>query len=625
MLSRRATTLLARRVAALAPAARSASTRRFSSTPAPKQQLAQAPPAGAVLPPGHIMPASGQQYLKPLGEEMNKSKMFCNQCSQHTKDCGVKVGNCRKTPEVARLQDEIVVMAIEIGHYAHALRQAGKEVPKKANDFTLKSMFSTLTNVNNEATRLGPYLDEGRTIADELKALSGAAAPNLPPTSIMAQRWMAKDPNASSLCEMLMYGLKGVCAYADHALVLGKSDPRILAYVHEALAFLATPEKDDLGKVLAMCLRAGEANLWTMELLYEANSTLGTPEPTQVQVAPVPGKCVLVSGHDLHVTEALLKACEPLGIKVYTHGELLPAHSYPELKKYKSLAGHFGGAWNRQQHEFQHFPGPIVMTSNCLIEPHKSYAKQIFNFGVVGWPGAKHLGEIAENIDWTPVTKQAQEMKGFSEAEKTFSYDPSSRYGQPSPTKPLMVGFGHETVLGVAGTVLKGVEAGAITRFYLIGGCDGDAVGRNYYTDLSENVPDTSVILTLGCGKFRISEQAKERLGNVGDTGIPRVLDMGQCNDTFSAIKVALGLADALKCKVSDLPLSIVLSWYEQKAIAVLLTCLHLGLKPIRVGPVLPAFVTKDVLDVLVKEFGIIPVGDVQEDIKQMTSVSGAS
>jgi len=440
----------------------------------------------------------------------------------------------------------------------------------------------------------------------------------------MKQRLASKDPNAMSLVEMLLYGLKGIAAYADHARMAGKEDAVIYDFIYESLAALCTETRNDLGAMLKLCLRAGEVNLRTMEILYEANATLGTPEPTEVHVRPVAGKAVLISGHDLIAMEALLKACEPLGIKVYTHGEMLPGHSYPSLKKYSCLAGHFGGAWNRQQHEFAHFPGPIVFTSNCLIEPKKSYANNIHCFGAVAWPGIKHLGEKLAAVDWSKVTDQALKMPGFTD-EKAFSYDPSSAHGQPSPQKSLTVGFGHETVIGAAATVLAGVEAGAISRFYLIGGCDGDAESRNYYTDLAENLPDTSVVLTLGCGKYRISDKAKERLGNVGDTGIPRVLDVGQCNDTYSAVRIALALAGALKCEVKDLPLSIVLSWYEQKAIAVLLTCLHLGLKPIRIGPTLPAFVTEDVLNVLVKDFGVQPVGDVAADIKAMTSVGNMS
>jgi hydroxylamine reductase len=557
---------------------------------------------------------------------MNKSKMFCNQCSQHAPSCGTAQGACKKTPESARLQDEVVMINTEIGHYAHALRQAGKEVPKEIMDFVMLSMFSTLTNVNNDPSRIGNFVRQGQGFIEQLRALSGAPPPEVAPmASIMAQRMAAVDKNAMSLVEMLLYGIKGICAYADHARLAGKSNAKVNDFVFEALAFLTTPKRDDLGAMLQMCLRAGEANLWTMETLYEANSMLGSPEPTEVPVTPVPGKCVLISGHDLVVMESLLKACEPLGIKVYTHGEMLPGHSYPKLKAYKSLAGHFGGAWNRQQHEFAHFPGPIVLSSNCLIEPKKTYADNTYTFGAVGWPGIKHIGDHMSEVDWSGVTEHASKMSGFTESDKEFKYDSSSLYGQPSPKKAMTVGFGHETVIGAAGTVLKGIEAGAISRFYLIGGCDGDAESRNYYTDLAENLPETSVVLTLGCGKFRISDEAKSRLGNIGDTGIPRVLDVGQCNDTYSAIRIALALSDALKCKVTDLPLSIVLSWYEQKAIAVLLTCLHLGLKPIRIGPTLPAFVTGDVLNVLVKDFGIIPVGDVSEDIKTMHDAKAMS
>jgi len=501
----------------------------------------------------HITPASGEPYTAPLGKDfnMNKSKMFCNQCSQHQKDCAIAAGNCKKTPESARLQDEVVQHVTELCHYAHALRKAGKEVPKEVNEFVLVSLFSTLTNVNNDPISIGKFVTKAQDFVAQLKAASGAPAPQVPPVaSIMAQRLASPDPNAMCLVEMLLYGLKGVAAYADHARMAGKEDPVIYDFIHEALATLCTPTRDDLGAMLGLCLKAGEVNLRAMELLYEGNATLGTPEPTEVQVKPVAGKCILISGHDLIVMEALLKECEPLGIKVYTHGEMLPGHSYPSLKKYKCLAGHFGGAWNRQQHEFAHFPGPIVFTSNCLIEPKKSYAANIYNFGPVGWPGLKHLGEKLGDVNWKQVTDHAQKMPGFTN-ETAFAYDPSSAHGQPSPQLPLMTGFGHETVIGAAGTVLAGVEAGAISRFYLIGGCDGDAESRNYYTDLSENLPDTSVVLTLGCGKYRISDKAKERLGSVGDTGIPRVLDVGQCNDTYSAVRIALALADALKCKVS--------------------------------------------------------------------------
>jgi hydroxylamine reductase len=354
-----------------------------------------------------VLPASGEQFTAPLGQEfnMNKSKMFCNQCSQHTTNCATVLGQCNKTPQVAHMQDEVVQIAVEMGYYAHTIRVAGMEVPAEVNHFMLRSMFSTLTNVNNDPVRMSEYVRTGMSLVEKLKSIAGdVPKPALPPVSILAQRWMAADKNAASVCEMLMYGLKGLCAYADHALVLGREDPRIYAFVQEALAFLASPARDDLGQALAMCLRCGEANLWTMELLYEANTaSLGTPEPTKVQVRPVPGKCVLVSGHDLHVLEGLLAACEPRGVKVYTHGEMLPGHAYPRLKAYASLAGHFGGAWNKQAVEFRHFPGPIVMTSNCLTEPQKAYKDSLFTFGPVGWPGVAHLGEEAEAIKWDKV------------------------------------------------------------------------------------------------------------------------------------------------------------------------------------------------------------------------------
>jgi len=524
------------------------------------------------------------------------------------------------------MQDVLVKEVKEMGYYLHHARLAGKQIPDHLNRFTLSGMFTTLTNVNNDPVRFKSYIGKAQKYLMEAKALCGpVAAPSPTDASVLGQRAKTTDPNASSLCEMLIYGIKGVCAYADHAYMFGKEDPRIYAYLHEALAFLSSPARDDLGQALQMCLRCGEANLWTMELLSESNATLGKQEPTKVPVSPTPGKCILVSGHDLAFLESLLKACQPLGIKVYTHGEMLPAHAYPKLKAFGCLAGHYGGAWNRQAHEFAHFPGPIVLTSNCLTQPAKAYQARVYTAGPVGWPGVQHLGDTLDAIQWTKVLDAAAASPGFTAADTKFAYDGVSGKGQPSPTKPQMVGFGHDAVLGAAATVLGGIQAGAISRFFLIGGCDGDAAGRNYFTELSEKLPPTSVVLTLGCGKFRVSDDARERLGNVGDTGIPRVLDLGQCNDTYSAIRIALGLADALKCKVSDLPLSIVLSWYEQKAIAVLLTCLHLGLKPIRIGPVLPAFVTKDVLDVLVKQFGVIATGDVDADLKQMLAASGAS
>lgn len=577
--------------------------------------------------PGKILAATGFPYASPGTEiEMKSSKMFCAQCSQHSVDCKKSIGDCRKTPEVANMQDMLVKEVKEMGYYLHHARKAGKTIPDHLNHFTLHGMFTTLTNVNNDPARFKTYISNSLKYLAEAKALCGPVAPpEKVDASVLAMRSKAPDANAACLTELLTYGIKGVCAYADHALVFGKEDPRIYAYLHEALAFLCSPERNDLGKALAMCLKCGEANLWTMELLYNSNTTLGKQEPTQVKVSPVPGKSLLVSGHDLALLDSLLPACKAKGVNVYTHGEMLPAHAYPKLKAYGNLVGHYGGSWNRQAHEFSHFPGPIVMTSNCLTEPGRAYKARVYTAGPVGWPGVAHLGDNLTNVKWDQAIESALNTPGFTAADTKFGYDGVSGKGQPSPTQPQMVGFGHDAVLGAAPTVLEGIKSGAISRFFLIGGCDGDAASRNYFTDLSENLPPTSVVLTLGCGKFRVSDSARARLGNVGDTGIPRVLDIGQCNDTYSAVRIALALADVLKCKVSDLPLSIVLSWYEQKAIAVLLTCLHLGLKPIRIGPVLPAFITHDVLQVLVRDFGIIPTGDVSADIKTMMAAKGAS
>lgn len=429
------------------------------------------------------------------------------------------------------------------------------------------------------------------------------------------------DPStqsAAGVSEMLMYGLKGIAAYTDHSLMNGRENDEIYEFVNRALAFLASPDQYDLGKGLAMCLEAGKVNVAAMSLLYDSNSSLGVPKPTAVPVKPRPGKCILVSGHDLIILKGLLEKTEPLGINVYTHGEMLPGHSYPELSKHKNLVGNFGGAWMRQAVEFPHFPGPILMTTNCLTEPHESYAHRIFTAGAVGWKGVPHIGDTMKDMNFEPLIAAAQQAKGFGD-EPEFGYaDP---VGVRRPAQ-YTVGFGHETILSVAPTIIEEIKKGTITRFFVVGGCDGYEGDRSYYTQLVSKLPKTAVVLTVGCGKFRINHLD---LGTIGDTGIPRILDMGQCNDSFSAVQVALALAKVLNCQVSDLPLSIVLSWFEQKAVAVLLSCLALGLKPIRVGPALPAFVTPEVLSVLVKDLGVRALGNVDEDLKEMLAAKGAS
>ncbi|MBW1770022.1 MAG: hydroxylamine reductase, partial [Deltaproteobacteria bacterium] len=399
-------------------------------------------------------------------------------------------------------------------------------------------------------------------------------------------------PNILSLQHVLLFGLKGVCAYADHAKILGQEDDKVYAFVHEGLA--ATLNKDlTLDDWVGLVLKCGETNLRTMELLDAANTgTYGHPVPTQVPLGAKKGKAILVSGHDLKDMEEILKQSEGKGINVYTHGEMLPTHGYPELKKYSHFYGHYGTAWQNQIREFGKFPGAILMTTNCIQKPQGSYKDNIFTTGLVGWPGVPHITDK----NFAPVIERAMEMPGFTE-------DTNGRQ--------VMCGFGRNAVLNVADKVIEAVKSGALRHFFLVAGCDGAKPGRNYYTEFVETVPEDCVVMTLACGKFRFFDKD---LGDIG--GIPRLLDIGQCNDAYSAIQIALALSKAFDCGVNDLPLSIILSWYEQKAVAILLTLLHLGIKDIRLGPSLPAFITPDVLDVLVSNFNIMPISTPEEDLK---------
>jgi len=394
-----------------------------------------------------------------------------------------------------------------------------------------------------------------------------------------------------SLQEMLTYGLKGLAAYAYHAEVLGQTAPEVYAFVHEALDFLT--EAHSVDEYVAMNLRCGEVNFKVMELLDTANtSAYGTPEPTQVRVTPIKGKAIVVSGHDLKDLEVLLQQTEGKGINVYTHGEMLPAHGYPKLKAHKHLVGNFGSAWQNQIEEFDTFPGAILMTTNCIQRPALGYKARIFTAGPVAWPEVAHI----EERDFSPVIEAALAADGFTEdAEEAHT----------------MVGFGHGAVLGVADKVIDAIKGGDIKHFFLIGGCDGEKQGRNYFNKMANAVPEDCMILTLGCGKYRFN---KQDFGDIG--GIPRMLDMGQCNDAYSAIRVAVALAEAFETDVNSLPLSLIVSWYEQKAVAILLTLLHLGIKDIRLGPSLPAFVSKAVLDVLVENFNIMPISTPEQDLQ---------
>lgn len=399
------------------------------------------------------------------------------------------------------------------------------------------------------------------------------------------------DADIQSLQQTMVYGIKGVCAYTDHAAILGQENDDVYAFIYEGFSAL-TNKKLGLNDWVGLVLKCGKINLLTMELLDAANTgTYGHPVPTEVPLGHKKGKCILVSGHDLKNMEKILKQTENKGIYVYTHGEMLPTHGYPELKKYKHFYGHYGTAWQNQKKEFPGFPGAILFNTNCIQKPLDEYKGNVFTTDLVGWPGVTHIN----NGDFSPVIEKALAMPGFASDEDKGT---------------VMVGFARNAVLGVADKVIEAVKAGNIKHFFLVGGCDGAKPRRNYYTELVEKAPKDTVILTLACGKFRFFDK---KLGDIG--GIPRLLDVGQCNDAYSAIQIAVALSKAFECDVNELPLSIVLSWYEQKAVAILLSLLHLGIKDIRLGPSLPAFITPNVLNVLVENFNIMPTTTAEEDL----------
>jgi len=543
------------------------------------------------------------------------SSMFCYQCEQTAKGSGcTAMGVCGKTPETATAQDVLFHVAKGVSQYAHAARQAGAATPA-ADAFAVKALFTTVTNVNFDAANIAVLAAEGAAVKAETKAiaaaagadvaaLAGAAAfvPAASVTELVAQgtaislqgRLDALGADVAGLQELITYGLKGMAAYADHARVLGIEDDDVYAFTHEALAFLAG-NPGEVDALVGMALRVGEVNLRAMEMLDQANTdAYGHPEPTVVRVTPIKGKAILVSGHDLKDLGLLLQQTEGKGINVYTHGEMLPCLAYPGLKKYAHLVGNYGGAWQDQRKEFEAFPGSILMTTNCIQKPADSYEARIFTCGLVQWPGVTHI----DDGDYSEVIDAALAAPGFTE---------------DAEEKTITIGFARNAVMSVAGTVIDAVKAGDIRHFFLIGGCDGAKSGRNYYTDLATAVPDDCVILTLACGKYRFN---KLDFGDIG--GIPRLLDCGQCNDAYSAIQIAVALAGAFECGVNELPLSMVLSWYEQKAVCILLTLLHLGIQDMRLGPSLPAFVGPNVLNVLVENFGLKPITTPEEDLAAM-------
>jgi hydroxylamine reductase len=538
--------------------------------------------------------------------------MFCYQCEQTAKGTGCTVqGVCGKSPEIAALQDLLIYSLMGLSQVA----VEGRKVAVSDNDvnvFTVKAAFSTLTNVDFDPDRFIDLIKQSATLREKLKTQVKSAGGNVgwsdgPATfqlktslddlvkqgeQVGIKSYPGDDPDILSLKHTVLYGIKGVSAYADHALILGQEDESVYAYVHEGLAAI---QRDDLGvdDWVKMALRCGEAAYKAMELLDAGNTnTYGHPVPTKVPLGYKKGKAILVSGHDLKDLEELLNQTEGKGINIYTHGEMLATHGYPKLKKYPHFYGQFGTAWQKQMKEFADFPGAILMTTNCIQRPQNVYKDNLFTSGMVGWPGIPHIS----NLNFQPVIDRALELPGFEEDHVK---------------QEVTVGFARNAVLGVADKVIEAVKSGDIRHFFLVAGCDGAKPGRNYYTEFVEKVPKDCIVLTLACGKYRFFDQD---LGDIG--GIPRLLDAGQCNDSYSAIQIASALAKAFDVEVNKLPLSLIISWYEQKAVCVLLALLHLGIKGIRLGPSLPAFLTPNVLDTLVKNFDIKPISSPEEDLK---------
>jgi hydroxylamine reductase len=484
----------------------------------------------------------------------------------------------------------------------------------RVEPFTYEALFATLTNVNFDSDQIVKYVRKASALRDELKSKAQLAsgcnwyaydceAINLflesTKEGLIAQGKQhgiksepISDPDLHSLQWLLTYGLKGVAAYAYHAYTLGKKDPKVIEFIQQGL--VAPLDKSlGLNDFVGLAMKCGEINIRAMELLDAGNTEIyGHPVPTKVPLGAKKGKAIAVSGHDLQDLEAILKQSEGKGINVYTHGEMLPTHAYPKLKQYKHFYGHYGTAWQNQQREFAQFPGAILMTTNCLQRPVESYKGNIFTSGPVGYPDIPHV----EGRDFSAVISKALELPGFQEDQEG---------------KSVLVGFGRNAVLSVAGKVIDSVKNGHIKRFILVGGCDGAKPGRSYYSEFVEKAPSNTIILTLACGKYRFFDK---ELGTIDE--IPRLLDIGQCNDAYSAVKIALALADAFNVGVNDLPLSLVLSWYEQKAVAILLSLLYLGIKDIRIGPSLPAFITPNILNVLVAKFNIMPIKTPEEDLK---------
>lgn len=541
-------------------------------------------------------------------------EMFCYQCEQTANGKGcTKLGVCGKTPEVANLQDLLLFQLKGISYYGRRLQEAGQTVEKRVIAFLENVLFTTLTNVNFDAEVHVELLRESQKIKEELRNAAGNpeqapiyASYQLPETKtemlkdaplagIMYDK--ALDPDIRSLRQTILYGLKGISAYGHQARELGYSSEQVDAFYVEALDAII----DDaltVEELIRMTMRTGEMALEIMKKLDEANTeTYGNPSPHAVPVHMKKGPFIIVSGHDLKDLEMLLEQTQGTGINIYTHGEMLPSHGYDGLKKYPHLVGNFGGAWQDQQKQFDDLPGCILMTTNCLMRPRESYKDRIYSTNVVGWDGVKHIGKNSNGEkDFSEIIKQALELGGYPENQEP---------------QDILVGFGHHATLEHAEQIVNAVKSGQIRHFFLIGGCDGARPGRNYFTEFAQMVPQDCVILTLACGKYRFN---KLPFGEVA--GLPRLLDVGQCNDAYSAVKIAVALADAFGTDVNGLPLSLILSWYEQKAVAVLLALLSLGIKNIYLGPTLPAFLSPNVLQYLVDTFGLRQTSNAEDDLR---------
>ena len=543
-------------------------------------------------------------------------KMFCYQCEQ-TAGCAGCTGNagvCGKTAETSRLQDQLVGALVGLARAAEGVECPGDGMYRTV----IEGLFTTLTNVSFDDDAIRAQIEKTHREKEKLlaapvrrKAEEKTPAAGTDPAAGNESGEQAADdynlgllwdmdPDIRSLKSLILFGLKGMAAYAYHALMLGASDETVNQFFLPGLREIA--KDGTIESLLPTVMKVGEVNLTCMAMLDAANTgTYGTPAPVRVPLKVEKGPFIVVTGHDLKDLELLLKQTEGKGINIYTHGEMLPAHAYPELKKYPQLKGNFGTAWQNQQKEFADIPAPILFTTNCLMPPKKSYADRVYTTEVVAYPGMVH---IDDEKDFTPVIEKALELGGYPE-DRQFT-------GINGGTE-VVTGFGHGTILSVADQVIDAVKTGAIRHFFLVAGCDGAKPGRNYYTEFVKQTPEDSIVLTLACGKYRFNDLD---LGTIG--GLPRIMDMGQCNDAYGAIKVAVALAEAFGCEVNELPLSFVLSWYEQKAVCILLTLLHLGIKNIRLGPSLPAFLSPNILNFLVENYGIGPVTTPEEDLKAL-------